>query len=50
MQIAGLNVANPSAALLSTAMLLRHCNLPDFANRCVNGQIIMSNFANAVLC
>jgi len=31
--IAGQNIANPTAALLSTAMLLRHCNLPDFSDR-----------------
>ena len=36
MQIAGQNIANPTAALLSTAMLLRHCNLPDFSDRCLN--------------
>lgn len=31
--IAGQDIANPTAALLSTAMLLRHCNLPDFSDR-----------------
>jgi len=33
LQIAGQNIANPTAAILSTAMLLRHCNLPDFSDR-----------------
>ena len=33
--IAGQGVANPSAALLSAAMMLRHLNLPGFSDRCV---------------
>lgn len=32
--IAGMGVANPSAALLSAAMMLRHLNLPGFSDRC----------------
>lgn len=32
--IAGQGVANPSAALLSAAMMLRHLNLPGFSDRC----------------
>ena len=32
--IAGKGLANPCAALLSTAMMLRHLNLPDFCDRC----------------
>ncbi len=31
--IAGMGVANPSAALLSAAMMLRHLNLPGFSDR-----------------
>ncbi|KAK9810571.1 hypothetical protein WJX73_001461 [Symbiochloris irregularis] len=31
--IAGKGIANPCAALLSAAMLLRHINLPDFSDR-----------------
>jgi isocitrate dehydrogenase (NAD+) len=31
--IAGQGVANPSAALLSGAMMLRHLNLPNFSDR-----------------
>lgn len=33
--IAGRGIANPTAALLAGAMLLRHLNLPDFSDRCV---------------
>ncbi len=32
--IAGRGIANPTAALLAGAMLLRHLNLPDFSDRC----------------
>ena len=31
--IAGRGVANPTAALLAGAMMLRHLNLPDFSDR-----------------
>jgi isocitrate dehydrogenase (NAD+) len=31
--IAGQGIANPSAALLSAAMMLRHLNLPGFSDR-----------------
>ena len=31
--IAGQGVANPTAALLAGAMMLRHLNLPDFSDR-----------------
>ena len=31
--IAGMGIANPSAAFFSTAMMLRHLNLPNFSDR-----------------
>jgi isocitrate dehydrogenase (NAD+) len=31
--IAGKGIANPCAALFSTAMMLRHLHLPDFSDR-----------------
>ena len=33
--IAGKGIANPVATLLSTSMMFRHLNLPDFSDRCV---------------
>ena len=32
--IAGKGIANPLATLLSTSMMFRHLNLPDFSDRC----------------
>lgn len=36
--IAGRGIANPTAALLAGAMMLRHLNLPDFSDRRASGQ------------
>lgn len=33
LDIAGKGIANPGAALFSTAMMLRHLHLPDFSDR-----------------
>ena len=33
--IAGKGIANPVATLLSTSMMFRHLNLPDFSDRSV---------------
>ena len=38
--IAGKGIANPCAALLSAAMLLRHINLPDFSDRCLPAAVL----------
>ena len=37
--IAGRGIANPTAALLAGAMMLRHLNLPDFSDRRARGQL-----------
>lgn len=36
LDIAGENKANPTAILLSSAMMLRHMNLPKFADKIIN--------------
>lgn len=37
--IAGRGIANPTAALLAGAMMLRHLNLPDFSDRRASSQL-----------
>ena len=39
--IAGKGIANPTASLLATAMMLRHLNLPDFSDR--SGKVLASS-------